>query len=164
MNRGVSGASGRARLVAFTILLAEIAMADRSAFAQAVVTPQIDPGVVQSQTRQNENQILQQNDQTLVGPPVAPVTVPKTQIGPDGGATFLLRKVVVDNSAFLSKEEIDKITTPYVGRRVDIADIQRILKAINDIYAERGIVTASAILPPQTLKDGELRKIGRAHV
>lgn len=145
-------------LCAFLLILPAATIAwTWQAAAQAVVTPQIDPGVVQSQTRQNENQILQQNDQTLVGPPVAPVNVPKTQVGPDGGARFLLRKVVVDNSAFLSKEEIDKITAPYIGRRVDIADIQRILKAINDIYARRGIVTASAILPPQTLKDGELR-------
>lgn len=127
------------------------------AAAQAIVNPQINPGVIQSQTKQNENEIKQQNEQRLVGPAVAPVIVPPSNVGPGGGARFLLKKVVVDKSAFLKPEELDKITAPFIGRRVDISDVQRILKAINDIYADRGLVTARAILPPQTLKNGELR-------
>ena len=125
--------------------------------AQTVVNPQINPGVIQNQNRQNENEVKEQTDQTFSGPPVAPINVPKTFVAPPGGATFLLREVLFTESAFITRAELDAIIAPYIGKKVDISDVQRIVKAVNDIYAERGIVTASAVLPPQDLKAGTLR-------
>jgi len=116
------------------------------ALAQTVVNPQTNPGVIQNQNRQNENEVRQQNDQTLAGPPLAPVNVPKTVVGPPGGAKFLLREVVFNDSAFITKSELDTIVAPYIATKVDISQIQKIVKAINDVYADRGIVTASARL------------------
>ncbi len=126
-------------------------------FAQTVVNPQINPGVIQNQNRQNENEVRKQTDQTLVGPPVAPTNVPPTFVAPPGGTTFVLRAVEFTPSAFIKKSELDTIVAPFLARKVDISDVQRIVKAVNDIYADRGIVTASAVLPPQDLKTGTLR-------
>ncbi len=142
----------------FQLVVAMLAaLTTRPAFAQTVVNPQINPGVIQNQNRQNENEVREQTDQTLAGPPVAPTNVPKTFVAPPGGATFLLREVVFTESAFITKRELDAIVTSYLDKKVDISDVQRIVKAVNDIYAERGIVTASAVLPPQDLKSGTLR-------
>ena len=132
-------------------------MANTGAFAQAVVNPQISPGVIQNQNRQNENDVRESTDQTLAGPPVAPTNVPPTFVSPPGGSTFVLRAVEFTPSAFITKTELDAIVAPLLGTKVDIAGVQRIVKAVNDIYVERGIVTASAVLPPQDLKSGTLR-------
>lgn len=122
------------------------------------IAPQVNPGIVTNQNRQNQQQIQQQTDQTLEGPAVVAPKAPTVAIPPSGGQTFLLKNVVFDASTFLSKDELDAIARPYIGTKVDISQIQRIVKAVNDLFAEKGIVTASAYLPPQDLKKtGELR-------
>ncbi len=145
------------RVSSIVPVLVTTLMAVGPALAQNVVNPQINPGVIQNQNRQNENEVREQTEQTLVGPPVASTNVPKTFVGPPGGTRFLLNSVVFTESAFIKKDELDAIVAPFLARKVDIADVQRIVKAVNDIYAERGIVTASAVLPPQDLKAGVLR-------
>ena len=142
------------------VILAGAVIAPASTWAQGIPAagqPQLNPGIIQNQNRQNELQIREQNEQTLQGPAVVRTPVPTTVVGPAGGQTFLLHAVDFDTSAFLSREELDAIVAPYLGTKVDISQIQRIIKAVNDLYAEKGIVTAAATLPPQDLKKGDLR-------
>src|SRR6202035_5794448 len=61
-----------------------------------------------------------------------------------------LRKVLFDPSKFLTQEEVDAIASKYVGKQVDIATLQQLVADINAVYAERGIVTSIATLPPQS--------------
>ena len=126
---------------------------------QAVPTaiqPQVNPGIISNENRRNEQQIREQSEETLQGPAVVPTPVPQTQVAPAGGPTFLLRSVTFDTSAFLTKDQLDAAVAPYIGKTVDISSIQRIVKAVNDLYAAKGIVTAAATLPPQDLKTGVL--------
>lgn len=115
-----------------------------------------NPGLINSQNRQNEQQLRQQNEQILNGPGVVSPVVPAAKISPKGGPTFRLKHVRFDNSAFISKAQLADIAAPYIGTNVDFSDIQRIVKAVNDIYAARGLTTSAAYLPPQNLKDGDL--------
>ena len=144
-----------ALLAGFLVFIPTTARAQQA--VPTAIQPQINPGIVTNENRRNERQIREQTEQTLQGPAVVPVPVPQSQIAPAGGQTFLLKAVTFDTSAFLTKEQLDAIAAPYIGRKVDISEIQRIVKGVNDLYAEKGIVTAAATLPPQNLKDGLLK-------
>ena len=76
---------------------------------------------------------------------------------PAGGASVLLKRIDFDASRFLDAAELDAIRVRYVGRQVDLAEIGKILQAVNDLYAGKGQITASAVLPPQKLTGGVLK-------
>ncbi|WP_184231611.1 ShlB/FhaC/HecB family hemolysin secretion/activation protein [Bosea sp. WAO] len=100
---------------------------------------------------------------------VAPPTGPRLEF-PAGGASVVLTRIDFDASRFLNPAELDTIRARYVGQRVDLAEIGKILQAVNDLYAQKGQVTASAVLPPQKLTGGVLKiglvegKIGKVSV
>ncbi len=87
---------------------------------------------------------------------VAPPAGPRLEF-PAGGASVVLTKIEFGESRFLSAAELDAIRARYVGRRVDLAAIGQIVQAVNDLYAEKGQITASAVLPPQKLDRGVLK-------
>lgn len=64
--------------------------------------------------------------------------------------------VEVAPSEILTKEEINKVVQPIVGRNVFIEDIQKVIDNINNLYAEKGFVTARAFLPEQTVQNGHI--------
>lgn len=130
-----------------------------ASFARAQVpTPQVNPGIIegdiqrQRQRFEQQQQVPKQQGPSVVGPQRAPaVTIP------GGGDRFLLRKVVFDQSKFITPEELNAVAAKYVGKRVDIAGLQNLVADINLIYAQRGIVTAIATLPPQTANNGVVK-------
>jgi hemolysin activation/secretion protein len=88
------------------------------------------------------------------------VTSPSTRAGlpKPGGPKVLLKTVTFEPpSAFLSQAELDAITAQYVGKKLDFSGISNLVRDVNDLYAKKGIVTASAILPPQKLAGGNLK-------
>lgn len=121
--------------------------------------PLPDPGSVSIESQRGQQQLRRETDPDLSGPAVVGPAAAPTQIGPAGGPTFVLKKVVFDKSEFLTAEQLDALAAPYIGRKVDNSDLQRLLKSVNDIYAERRQITAIAFLPKQDLKAGVL-KIG----
>jgi hemolysin activation/secretion protein len=129
-----------------------------ASFAHAQVPPQINPGLIESdierqrQRFEQREQVPKQQGPSVVGPQRAPaVSIP------GGGDRFLLRKVVFEPSKFITPEELDAVAAKYVGKRVDIAGLQNLVTDINQIYAQRGIVTAIATLPPQTANNGIIK-------
>jgi hemolysin activation/secretion protein len=126
--------------------------------ARAQVLPQTNPGLIQEDVdrqrrrMEQQQQVPKQQGPAVVGPQRAPIiTIP------GGGERFLLRKVTFDDSKFITKEELDAIASKYVGKRVDIAGLQSLVAEINQLYAQRGIVTAIATLPPQTATGGVVK-------
>ena len=120
------------------------------------VAPQTDPGLINRADQRNRLQLEQQTAPIDTGPAVvAPGSGPAV-LAPPGGPKVLLRSVTFDTSKFLSPAELQALAAPLIGTKVDISQIQKLVKAVNDLYAERAIVTSSAILPPQDLKAGNL--------
>lgn len=70
-----------------------------------------------------------------------------------------INSIEVDPSEILTKEEINSIIQPLVGKNVFISDIQKAIDDINNLYAEKGFVTARAYIPEQTVTNGNI-KIG----
>jgi hemolysin activation/secretion protein len=74
-----------------------------------------------------------------------------------GGPTVLLKSVAfTPASAFLSDAELEVIRSKYVGRRLDFSGLSELVRDVNDLYAEKGVVTATAILGPQNVEGGDL--------
>ncbi|WP_114283653.1 ShlB/FhaC/HecB family hemolysin secretion/activation protein [Candidatus Halocynthiibacter alkanivorans] len=88
---------------------------------------------------------------------ISPAAAPR-QLAAPGGPTVLLAKVDFSPaSAFLTQADLDSILSRYVGHRVDFSQIQQLVQDVNDLYTRKGVVTASAVLPPQTLNNGILK-------
>ncbi len=132
---------------------------------------QIAPRTIETEAERQRLEIERQTaPQRQRGPGVvAPPAAPKLEF-PAGGTTVLLKQVDFDASAFLSTTELDAIRARYVGRKVDLAEIGKLVQAVNDLYAQKGQVTASAVLPPQKLDNGVLKvglvegKLGKVKV
>ena len=67
-----------------------------------------------------------------------------------------VNSVEVAPSEILTKDEINKLVQPIVGKNVFIEDIQKVIDSINNLYAEKGFVTARAFLPEQTVQNGNI--------
>lgn len=92
------------------------------------------------------------------GDPILTKQGARRELPPKGGPTVLLKSISFEpESAFLSDEELEAIRANYLGKRVDFSQISNLVRDVNDLYAEKGIVTAAAILPPQDLPGGELK-------
>ncbi len=83
---------------------------------------------------------------------VAPQSLPAPPrpIGP----TFKLNDLRLNGVKALSNDELQSITTPYIGRDVTLGDLEELAKAITARYKERGYFLAQAVVPVQTVRDG----------
>lgn len=145
--------SGRGRLAAILVWAAAGGSTLTSVQAQ-VVPPLPDPGRISNETLRQQQQL--QRDNQFEAPGVVGPRAPPGTVGPSGGPSFFLKKVVFDHSEFLSSAALDALAVPYIGRKVDNADLQRLVKSVNDLYAERHQITAIAYLPKQKLNAGVL--------
>ena len=68
--------------------------------------------------------------------------------------TFTLTKIQTDPSEVLTEAEVQKITEPYVGKTVSLADLYAITGAINNLYNDKGYLVCKAYLPPQRIHGG----------
>lgn len=143
----------RRRLSAFMV-----ASCLSSVWGSAPALAQIAPRTIETEAERQRLDIERQNAPARQSGPgvVAPTPAPKLTF-PAGGATVLLKRVDFDESAFLSRSELETVRARYLGRRVDLAEIGKLVQEINDLYAEKGQVTASAVLPPQKLDGGVLK-------
>lgn len=65
-----------------------------------------------------------------------------------------VEEIRVSPSEILSDGEIAVVIQPYQRRYLTIDDLTEVLELLNQLYLEKGIVTARAILPPQTVEEG----------
>jgi hemolysin activation/secretion protein len=85
-------------------------------------------------------------------------------------ATIFVSAIVTDESEILSAREIAAITNQYVGKEVTVAQLHEVVAKINQLYEQKGFLTAKAILPAQTVKQGVVRirlvegRVGRVEV
>ncbi|HXF65356.1 MAG TPA: ShlB/FhaC/HecB family hemolysin secretion/activation protein [Burkholderiales bacterium] len=130
------------------------------AAAQVVVPPAADPGAIQQRQIEEERRRRQEEelrrpriekplDTDALKPPPAAPAAPEVR--------FLVREIEFSKSEILAREELDALAAPYRGRTVPLAELQRLVEQVNDLYRRKGVVTAQAILPPQDLTEGIVR-------
>lgn len=120
---------------------------------------------LQAIQRQQER-ILQREEQRLEElererrqerPPVPAIQLPEAPSLPEGGACFTLKTVTFKGADHLSAEDQRRLTAPYIGRCITLAEADEIVRAVTNLYGERGYVTSRATLQPQDIGDGELK-------
>lgn len=141
----------RSRLVFAALAVSPLALSNHAA---AQIVPQTLENEAERQRLEIERRTAppRQRGPAVIAPPAAP----RVEF-PAGGTTVLLTRIDFDASRLLNATELEAIRSQYVGRRVDLAGIGQIVQAVNDLYAEKGQITASAVLPPQKLDGGVLR-------
>ena len=94
---------------------------------------------------------------TNSAPPNAIPDAMKATVDEIGSKGVYINSIEVSPSEILTKEEINSIIGQYVGKNVFMSDIQNAINALNNVYAEKGYVTARAYLPEQTVSNGNIR-------
>lgn len=77
--------------------------------------------------------------------------------GPALSQTFSVDRIEFDESAYLEPEVLDQIAGDYVSRPITLESLNELVDRVQSLYGEAGIVTAQALVPPQTITDGSLR-------
>ena len=81
----------------------------------------------------------------------------KATIDEVGSQGVYVNSIEVSPSEILSRDEINSVIGQYVGRNVFMTDIQNAINGLNNLYAEKGFVTARAYLPEQTVSNGNIK-------
>ena len=102
---------------------------------------------IDEQSRQNYN-----NQQGSYGYGTQQATV--SDVGSKG---VYVNSIEVSPSEILTREEINSVIGKYVGRNVFMSDIQAAIDGLNNLYAQKGFVTARAYLPEQTVSNGNIK-------
>lgn len=143
-------------LVAAALLVAAGGAAAQSA---ADAARQLDPNAQRERALQQQRYFDEQaHPQTA--PSKKPVIIGKPMGGagklPESAVTFTLKDIHFNQSAFIDSATLQRIAAGYVGHPIGFADLNAMVGKINAIYAKRGIVSARAIVPPQTIDNGVL--------
>jgi hemolysin activation/secretion protein len=64
---------------------------------------------------------------------------------------FDISRVEIEGATSLSAIAVGKVTEHYDDRCIGVADITALLKAITDLYLDKGFVTSRAYVPPQDI-------------
>ena len=72
----------------------------------------------------------------------------------DAGAQLSQARKYMEPSEVLTEAELQKITEPYIGKTVSLADLYAITGAINNLYNDKGYMVCKAYLPPQRIHGG----------
>ncbi|NWF59803.1 MAG: ShlB/FhaC/HecB family hemolysin secretion/activation protein [Fischerella sp.] len=91
----------------------------------------------------------------LLQPP-ATTTPPTPEPTPSGEIpqTITVKKFEVTGSTVFSPEDFAKITKPFTGRPITIAELFQVRSEITNFYVNKGYITSGAYIPPQKLQDG----------
>lgn len=148
----------KARRAGPAVVLSVIVAAPLWVQAQEAQLP--DPNLQRERTLQQQR-LLQESEDGARQPSEEPVII-GPQPGGDGDlpeldTEFELQAIRFNESAFISADQLQAIADDYIGRPVRFADLNAMIGRINRLYAERGIISARALIPPQTIADGVLQ-------
>jgi hemolysin activation/secretion protein len=79
----------------------------------------------------------------------------KTQAPPVvGGTVFELREIRLTGVSPKDEKILDYIWKPYIGQKVSMNDLQKVVDHLTKVYNDAGYLTSMAYLPAQDIKDG----------
>ena len=127
----------------FSVALAGTVQAQRADSFDAVqIKRQIEEAKPAREERQQEIET-----ETVVEP---------ESVAPDDGVSFILGGVVVKGSSVFEPARFTEFYTDLIARQVTSADIDRVAKAITELYKQEGYVLTRAEVRPQEVASGVL--------
>ena len=127
-----------------------------NAIAQVRLPPSIDAGAIQRQTIDREQQIREDGERPKLQSPLEKIE-PVVKKPQKSDVRFLLKRIEFSPSEILKADELLAYAKEFEGREVTLAELEGLLEKINQRYRELGVITASAVLPPQDIVDGVVR-------
>lgn len=97
--------------------------------------------------------------------------VPPADAGPaPPSPKFEIQRYLVEGNTLLTKEKVDQVLAPFIGKNKDFGDVQRALETLQAAYQSVGYGGVEIRLPEQELERGEVKfivieaKIGKVTV
>ncbi len=149
----------RRKILAITIVLSIPVSCQVSAAPSLEDVKQVQK-VLDSSENTTEYYRQQQLLHNVPAPQQKTVEVEKEQAVPPASGTqtvFTVKKVEFNGSEIFTAEELAAIAVKYEGKKLRLADLNAMLKEINDLYAAKKVITAKAVLPPQKIINGVVR-------
>ncbi|EGX5147485.1 ShlB/FhaC/HecB family hemolysin secretion/activation protein [Salmonella enterica] len=110
------------------------------------------------------NQLRQESARTPISPVGVPLVVPsgkevQSRLTTDNHTTVVVRKVFFTGMPVgqgPSEHQLQQLLTGMLNRPLTFHELMTMTREITNRYRSEGFLVARAILPPQTIKDGEL--------
>ncbi len=91
---------------------------------------------------------------SFILPPVE--SLPELQPKRTPGLTARVKTIHIEGSTVLTKEELSNITSPYENRELSTEDLEQLRRELTQIYINKGYVNSGAVIPDQSIEDGQL--------
>ena len=141
----------RAGILLLALLILPVTVGP-SAAQQASSQPRYDTGRTEKNLETLQAGRERENKQAVKLP-----GVPKSEPRADTRPLFKLRSVSVEGVRSISRDTVDEIYRPYIGKTVSQADLAAIAGAITEAYRAAGYHLSRAMVPPQDIKNGRIR-------
>ena len=82
---------------------------------------------------------------------------PQTSSAPADSRCFPIDTIELKGADALTESERARLQAPYLKQCLGVARLNELLKAITNLYLEKGLVTSRAYLPQQDLSKGQLQ-------
>lgn len=125
-----------------------------------IIPPAADPGAIQQRQIEEERRRRQEEElrrERIEKPVDTDALKPPPKPAAADDVRFTVREIQFSPSEILTRAELDALAAPYRGRAVTLAELQKLVAQVNELYRKKGVVTAQAILPPQDLTEGIVR-------
>jgi hemolysin activation/secretion protein len=100
--------------------------------------------------RSQEEQLQSEQEKELI---IEKQPVPEEEL-PSEQQAVLIERIEMNSSELLTLDDLRSIIDQYEGRKLTIHELKKMTGEINDLYRDKGYITARAILPPQKISDG----------
>lgn len=141
-------------LLVFAILLL-LGMGRTQAAEQ--LPPSANPESLQNSLSPDIDKDLQETS-PIEGPVLVGPEAPEEHKRSKSSLRFTLKKILITpQSAFLSQQQLTDLVKQYEKRPISLEDLYQLVDRINQLYAQKGLITCRAILPPQRIRDGTVR-------
>jgi hemolysin activation/secretion protein len=150
---GVLPHRGMGRVASLSVAMVFLAITSIPLKAQQVSQPGFDP-------RQTEKRFDEPQSGPTPSGRSAALRVPKltpSGVAADSKALFELHRVSLSGVGAIPRDQIAKVYQPYIGKKVSQADLASIAAGISDLYRAAGFLLSRAIVPPQDIRDGQVR-------
>lgn len=140
-------------------LTALFALALAPAVAASAATPpsSLSAGAAQRRNQEQQQRLERsQRNKGVHGPVVVGPKGAKHHVKP-GGPHFTLKQIKFTPSHFLKAAKLKALAQPYLHHPITLAKLYDLVAKVNSLYAERGLITDRAILPPQKITSGVVR-------
>ncbi|MCA1971678.1 MAG: BamA/TamA family outer membrane protein [Caenispirillum sp.] len=147
-------------------------LAAARAMAQPVLPPSADPGAIQQRQIEEERRRREaERERYKPSEPIRRDALERPAVEPAPDAVrFLVREIRFTPSEILTPAELDAIAAEFRGKELTLADLRRLTERINALYKAKGVVTATAVIPPQDVSAGIVHirliegRVGRVNI